>query len=88
MLSDEKIYLVTTLSQPRDTREKGETSDKKPPALTGQKSDAAVKREDSVSTNSHPTRPINQTETLESKPNVSQLYFQDNPGNLPPTLQP
>ena len=74
--------------QLRDTREKGETSDKKPPALMGQQSDTSVKGEDSVSTNSHPKRPIYQTETIESKPNVSQIYFQHNPGNLPPTLQP
>ena len=47
--------------QPQDTREEGENLDKKPLAPTREKSDTAIKEENSAPTNSKPARATYQT---------------------------
>ena len=74
--------------QQQDTREKGENLDKKSPAPTREKSDTAIKEEKSALTNSPPARATDQTDTIETKPSVTQIYSRDNPGRLTPTVQP
>ena len=74
--------------QQQATRQKGEDLDTKPPAPTREKSDTAIKEEDSALTNSPPARATDQTETIETKPNVTQICCRDNPGGLTPTVQP
>ena len=74
--------------QQQDTREKGENLDKKSPAPTREKSDTAIKEEKSALINSPPALVTDQTETIETKPSVTQIYSRDNPGRLTPTVQP
>ena len=74
--------------QPEDAREKGENLDKKLPAPKREKSDTVTREEISAPTNSQPSHTACQTETTETKPDITQIYSQVNPGNLPPTLQP
>ena len=55
---------------------------------TREKSDTAIKEENSAPTNSQPARATYQTEMIDTKPNVTQIYSRDNPGSLTPTVQP
>ena len=83
-------FFVPKLSplQPQDTRENRENLDRKPPVPTREKSDTAIKEENSAPTNSQPARATYQTEMIDTKPNVTQIYSRDNPGSLTPTVQP
>ena len=49
-----------------------------------EKSDTAIKEENSAPTNLQPARATYQTEMTEAKPNVTQIYSRDNPGGFNP----
>ena len=49
---------------------------------TREKSDRAIKEENSAPTNLQPAHATYQTETIETKQNVTQIYSRDNPGGL------
>ena len=73
---------VPPLQPQENPQKKGENLGKKPLVQTREKSDTAIKEENSAPTNLQPARATYQTETIETKPNVTQIYSRDNPGGL------